>query len=123
MSRIYSELRRSDYNIVRGFCVCTDRMAKLFRVRARLTQGPVLCFVNRSTESGSYALDEGFSRAEATSLERLLKSRNLECRIQEISAGIAADRLASWNIIGPLVELDPGDTDRLPFRVVGCLEL
>ena len=123
MSRIYSALRRSDYNIVRDFCVCIKRMEKLFRVRARLTQGPVLCFVNRSTETGRYALDEGFSWAEATSLERLLNSRNLECWVKQIPAGIAADRLASWNIIGPLVELDPGDADRLPFRVVGCLEL
>ena len=98
-------------------------MEKLFRVRARLAQGPVLWFVNRSTESGSYALEEGFSRAEAIRLERLLSSRNLECRIQEIPAGITADQMVSWNIIGPLVELDPGDTDQLPFPVVGCLEL
>jgi hypothetical protein len=123
LSRIFSEPRLSDYNIGRAFCVCRNRMAKLFRVKARLNQGSVLCFVNRSTESGRYALEEGFSREEATSLERLLKSRNLECRIREIPAGIAADRLASWNIIGPLVELAPGDTDQLPFHVVGCLVL
>ena len=88
-----------------------------------MAQGPVLWFVNRSTERGSYALEEGFSREEATCLERLLRSRNLECRIQEIPSDIAEDQLDSWNFLGPLVDLDPGDTDQLPFHVVGCLEL
>lgn len=123
MSRSCLEGRRFDYNIRRTSCVCRDEMAKLFRVRGRLAQGPVLWFVNRSTESGSYALEEGFSREEAARLERLLKSRNLECRVQEIPGCAAAERPASWNIIGPLVELAQGDGNQLPFCVVGCLEL
>ncbi len=93
-----------------------------YRIRGSLQEGTVLFFVNRSTEPGSYALDESFSREEAICLQRLLKGRNLQCRVQEIPPGGAAGRPASWNLIGRLVELERSVADRLSFSVVGCLE-
>ena len=87
-----------------------------------MEQTPVLWFVNRSTEGGYYALDEAFSREEAASARRLLKRRNLECRIHEVSGSAPADQQASWNLIGKVVELEQEDTGQLSFSVVGCLE-
>jgi hypothetical protein len=93
-----------------------------YRVEGSLKEGPVLFFVNRSAEPGSYALDESFSREEAICLARLLQSRDLECRVREVSADSAAGQPASWNLLGRLVELDQSDGDLLSFPVVGCLE-
>jgi hypothetical protein len=97
-------------------------MEKMFRVTGKLVQGPVLWFVNRSKEPGTYALDESFSREEATRLERLLKSRILECRIREISGATCAEDSPSWNLIGRVVALEQEDADQLSFSVVGCVE-
>jgi hypothetical protein len=118
VGRLYTS--RFNYNIRRAFCVYQCKMKRLFRVRGNLKQGPVLWFVNRSAETGCYALDEAFSREEAERLQRLLQKRNVECRIQEITANTGAERSASWNLIGRLVQLEDGD--QLPFSVVGCLE-
>lgn len=85
--------------------------------------GSVTWFVNRSREAGCYALDEAFSRKEAEQLRRLLHSRKLECRIQEIPPESAGARASpAWNLLGRLVELEQEDEDRLRFAVVGCLE-
>jgi hypothetical protein len=111
-----------DYNIRRASCVCRGKMEKSFRVSGKLNEGPVLWFVNRGTEGGYYALDEAFSREEAASLRRLLKRRNLECRIHEVPGSAAAEQQASWNLIGKVVELEQEDADQLSFSVVGCLE-
>ena len=97
-------------------------MKRSFRVRGEMQGGSVLWFVNRSPEAGCYALDEAFSREEAERLQRVLHSRRLECRIQEIhpeSAGAQAS--PAWNLIGRLVELEQEDADQLFFAVVGCL--
>ena len=93
-----------------------------YRVRGSLEDGSVLYFVNRSTEPGSYALNESFSWEEATCLELLLKSRNLQCRVREIPAEAAAEQPTSWNLVGRLVELERTEADGLSFPVVGCVE-
>jgi len=112
----------SRYNIRRACCVCKDEMARKYCVKGSLPEGPVLFFVNRSNQPGRYALDESFSREEATCLARLLQSRNLECRVREFRADGAAGQPASWNLLGRLIELDQSDGDLLSFPVVGCLE-
>ena len=96
-------------------------MERKYRVTGTLEQGAVLWFVNRSKEPGYYALDESFSREEASRLDQLLKRRSLECRIKEVSRSAPAEQAASRNLLGRLVELERAEEDRLPFRVVGCL--
>jgi hypothetical protein len=99
-------------------------MERTYRIRGKLSEEPVLWFVNRSPDPGCYALDEAFSREEAERLQRFLQDRSIEYRIQEIppeSAG--GEQSPVWNLIGRLVELKRDETDRLSFPVVGCLEL
>lgn len=98
-------------------------MAKLFRVRGTLEQESILWFVNRSTEPGSYALDGNFSEEEAIRFDGLLRSRNLECRIEEVPRCAGAEEPAFWNLLGRLIELEQADADQLSFRVVGCVEV
>ena len=93
-----------------------------YRVSGSLQGETVSFFVNRSTETGSYALDESFTRREATCLQRLLESRNLECSVREIPAADSSGRKASWDLIGLLVDLECSGAGRLSFPVVGCLE-
>jgi hypothetical protein len=97
-------------------------MKRSFRVLGKLEGEAILWFVNRSADTGYYALDEAFSREEARRLSRLLQDRMMECRIQEIPPGSSgAGDSPAWNLIGRLVELDREDADQLPFSVVGCL--
>ena len=98
-------------------------MEKKFRVTGNMAEGPVIWFVNRSTETEYYALDESFSQEEATCLARLLKNRNLECRIEEIPDCAVAAQSDSWNLIGRLFELVRRDRDQLSFPVIGCIML
>jgi hypothetical protein len=86
-----------------------------------LKQKAVFWFVNRSTEAEIYALDEFFIPEEAACLEKLLRRRNGECRIEEVSPSAGTQEPASWNLLGRLIELE--EADRLPFRVVGCVEV
>jgi hypothetical protein len=92
-------------------------MSGLFRVTGVLGQSRVLWFVNRSEKRGGYELDELFSFEEAACFESFLRSRGMECRIEKACAG---EQLASWNLAGRIVELDPAEAARLPFRAVGC---
>ena len=110
-------------NIHWAFCVCRGKMERKYRVTGTMEQGAVLWFVNRSKEPGYYALDESFSRDEASRLDQLLKRRNLECRIKEVSRSVAAEQSASWNLLGRLIELEQAEAGRLPFRVVCCLRV
>ena len=96
-------------------------MAPLFRIASTLDQEEVLWFVNRSREAEIYALDEFFTPEEAACLEKLLRRRNGECRIEEVSPSAGTQEPASWNLLGRLVELE--DADQLSFRVVGCIEV
>jgi hypothetical protein len=95
-------------------------MSKLFRVTGVLGQSRVLWFVNRSRKRGGYELDELFSFEEASRFGGLLCGRGMECRIEEVCACSCGKQLASWNLAGRIVELDPADAARLPFRAVGC---
>jgi hypothetical protein len=97
-------------------------MTRVFRVTGRLEQQQVLWLVNRSGESGSYALDELFTEEEVSGFEKLLESRNLEYRIEENLRSSHPEELPSWNLIGRVFELEDQGADRLPFRVVGCVE-
>lgn len=112
-----------NYNIRPARCVYEDEMERKFRVTGTVEDRAVIWFVNRCKEPGSYALDESFSREEAGRLDRLLKSRNLECRIEQIPGCAVALHSASWNLIGRLFRLDQSDEDQLSFPVVGCVVL
>lgn len=104
------------------FFVCEDEMVRLFRVTGTLGHRPVLWLVNRSGERGSFALDELFTEEEAAGFEKLLQSRNLEFRIEEIPRPVQPEELTSWNLVGRLFELEEQGADHLSFRVVGCVE-
>ncbi|MBN2553642.1 MAG: hypothetical protein JXB06_12775, partial [Spirochaetales bacterium] len=82
----------------------------------------VLWFVNRSGEPEFYALDEYFTSEEAADLEKLLRRRNWDCRIEKVCGPVGDGQAASWNLLGRLIELDPAEADQLCFRVAGCLE-
>jgi hypothetical protein len=97
-------------------------MEPLFRIASTLKQKAVLWFVNRSMEPQIYALDELFTAEEAAHLEKLLQKRREECRIEQVSRS-ARRKPASWNLLGRLIELEQAESDQLPFRVVGCLEV
>jgi hypothetical protein len=98
-------------------------MEPLFRIASTLKQKAVLWFVNRSMEPQIYALDELFTAEEAACLEKLLRKRREECRIEQVSRSGGTKEPASWNLLGRLIELEQGESDQLAFRVVGCLEV
>jgi hypothetical protein len=79
-------------------------MAKSFRVTGTVEKRAVIWFVNRSTEPGGYALDGSFSKEEASRLDRLLSSRDLECRIEEIPGCALAAQSALWNLLGRIFD-------------------
>ncbi len=97
-------------------------MTRVFRVTGRLEQQQVLWLVDRSGEPGSYALDELFTEEEVAGFEKLLESRNLEYRIEEILRSLHPEELPAWDLIGRVFELEDQAADQLPFRVVGCVE-
>jgi hypothetical protein len=103
------------------FLVCRDEMSGLFRVAGMLGQSRVLWFVNRNEGRGGYELDELFTSEEAFRFDSFLRSRDMECRVEEVCAPLRAEQMVSWNLAGRIVELDPAETAGLPFRVVGCL--
>jgi hypothetical protein len=109
------------YNNLQAGDVCKGTMAKAFRVTGTVENRVVIWFVDRSTEPGGYSLDERFSREEAKSLETLLQSRNLECRIEEIPGCAIGAQSVSWNLLGSIFELGQSDGDQLSLPVVGCV--
>ena len=94
----------------------------MFRVTGTLEYRPVLWLVNRSGESEGYCLDELFTEGEAAGFEKLLQSRNLDYRIEEIPRSLNPEEMPSWNLVGRVFELEEEENALLSFRVVGCVE-